>query len=185
MNGFKGIRKISIEVLLTVLLMYASGQITITLPSLHLPLTLQSLFAILLPLVLNRRNAAGGILLYLILAMLGVPILANNVGGLSYFISDSGGYLVGFYLVALSSAWFKPLIKFPRLLIVFTIFIIQHVIITVLGLSWIWIMETSKISFDTHLNPFLPGMIIKSFIGSLMYEVIERSKAFFQTYPIR
>lgn len=164
--------------------MYTSGQFSVELPGLHLPLTLQSLVAVLLPLVLNRRNAAGGILLYLILAMLGVPLLANGVGGLSYFLSNSGGYLLGFYFVALTSAWFKPWIKFPRPVIVFGIFLIQHVIITVLGLGWIWLLETSKISFETHIDPFLPGIIIKSFLGSLVYEAIVRSQSFLQAYRV-
>lgn len=163
---------IGIEVSLTLMLMYLSGVFPIELPGLNLPITLQSMMAILLPLALQRRNAAGGILLYLVLASLGVPILAGNVGGYEYFLSDSGGYLVGFYLMALISAGLKPYIKKPRFIYVFGIFLFQHGILTALGLSWIYLSGSSEIEFKSHVNPFLPGIIVKSFLGVVLYEII-------------
>ncbi len=180
----KGVQRIAIEVLLTLILMYGSGQLAIEFPGLNLPITLQSMLAILLPLVFNRRNAAGGILLYLILAALGAPILATGVGGFKYFLSDSGGYLVGFYLMAITTTAIKPHIKQPRVLIVFVIFILQHLLLTVVGLSWIWISGSSEIAFDTHISPFMPGIMVKSFIGALCCEAFERVKSLLTTYRV-
>lgn len=171
--GMKRVLLISTEVLLTVLIMYLSGQTPIEFPGLNLPITLQSMCAILLPLVLHRRNAAGGVLLYLLLAAIGVPILATGVGGIQYFLSDSGGYLLGFYLMALTTALLKRRIKSPKVIYVFGIFILQHTFLTVCGLGWILLTESSEIHFETHISPFLPGIIVKSFLGALLYEVIE------------
>ncbi|MEX2596035.1 MAG: biotin transporter BioY, partial [Salibacteraceae bacterium] len=152
--------------------MYLSGITPIELPGLNLPITLQSMFAILLPLSLKRRNAAGGILLYLALAALGVPLLATGVGGFEYFKGDSGGYLIGFYIIALTTAILKPQIKKPRYFYVFAIFILQHIIITLCGLGWIIVTGSSNIAFDTHLSPFLPGIVVKSFLGALIFDFI-------------
>lgn len=178
------IRRIAIEVLITVVMMYAGGQFSIELPGLNLPITLQSMLAILLPLIFSRRNAAGGILLYLIFAALGAPILATGVGGFEYFISDSGGYLIGFYLMALTTALLKPHIKNPRILVVFGIFTVQHVFLSVIGLSWIYFSGSSEIFFDTHISPYLPGIIVKSFFGALIYEGYDRAKALLKTYRV-
>ena len=164
------VSRIGLEVLISILIMYISGQTPIELLGIKLPLTLQSMFAILLPLVLNRRNAAGGILLYLVLAALGLPLLATGVGGYQYFLSNSGGYLVGFYLITLSTAVVKPWIKKPRMVIVLGIFFLQHIFLTLCGLTWIAIASEGSISFDTHVSPFLPGIAVKSFIGALLYE---------------
>lgn len=180
----KGIQRIAIEVLLTLVLMYGSGQVAIELPGLNLPITLQSMLAILLPLAFNRRNAAGGILLYLILAALGAPILATGVGGIEYFTSDSAGYLAGFYIMALTTAVIKPYIKSPRIVMVFGIFILQHILLSAIGLSWIYFSASSEIALETHVSPFMPGIIAKSFIGALCYEAYERVKSLLSTYRV-
>jgi biotin transport system substrate-specific component len=164
------LKRIALEVAATLAIMYLAGITPVQLPGLNLPLTFQSMFAVALPLVFTRRNAAGGVLLYLILAALGVPILAGGVGGIRYFLSDSGGYLLGFYLMSLSTTLLKKRVSEPRYLYLFAIFLFQHGLLTLLGLLWIWSIESSDITWATHVSPFLPGIIAKSFIGTILVE---------------
>jgi biotin transport system substrate-specific component len=76
--------------------MWISGRISFEIPALSVPITLQSMVAILLPLCLIGRYASGGILIWLILGALGLPFFADGNGGYQYFYSNSGGYLLGF-----------------------------------------------------------------------------------------
>lgn len=169
---------ISIEVVMVVLIMYVSGLRPVELPGLNLPLTLQSMFAILLPLIFTGRNAAGGMLIYLVLAALGVPILAGGVGGWQYFLSDSAGYLIGFYVITVCTSYLKGRLPEPRFLSNFIVFMLMHGVLTVIGLSVIALSGSSEIAWSTHVDPFLPGIIAKSFLGTLIAEAYLRGKNF-------
>jgi biotin transport system substrate-specific component len=61
--------------------MWISGRISFEIPALSVPITLQSMVAILLPLCLIGRYASGGILIWLILGALGLPFFADGNGG--------------------------------------------------------------------------------------------------------
>lgn len=141
------------------------------------PITLQSMFAILLPLILNARSASGGVLLYLILGATGLPIFAAASGGIFYFYSNSGGYLIGFYVIALLTIRFKNWSAKQPFLRGLVVFALMHLVLTIIGLLWIAIAKTSDIAFSTHVGPYLPGVVVKSAMGSLIFEVANRIKA--------
>lgn len=167
---------IALEVGLTIALMTLGGRWEIQLPGVALPLTLQSMVAILTPLIFSRRNAAGGILLYLLLAATGLPLLAGGVGGWHYFSAAGGGYLIGFYVVALTSILLKKRMKEPRFLYIFAFFIIQHLVITAVGLSWMYLSNGAAIAIHSHVSPYMPGMIVKSFVGTFIAEIYFRAR---------
>src|SRR5688572_6729112 len=118
------------QVVLSLILMWLSALYSIHLPGAALPITLQSLFCILLPLVLSPRNASGGILFYLVLGASGVPLFAGGTGGASYFLSNSGGYLVGFYIVSVVAGYGRKSLTYPRAIKTFLFFILMHLLLT-------------------------------------------------------
>jgi biotin transport system substrate-specific component len=69
-------------------------------PALYLapevPVTAQTLGVMLAGAVLGSYRGALAVLIYEILALVGLPILASGKGGLSAFTGPTGGYLVGF-----------------------------------------------------------------------------------------
>ncbi len=60
------------------------------------PVTAQTLGVMLAGAVLGSYRGALAVLIYEILALVGLPILASGKGGLSAFTGPTGGYLVGF-----------------------------------------------------------------------------------------
>jgi biotin transport system substrate-specific component len=69
------------------------------------PITAQSLGIMLCGTILGRRDGALAVLLYLLLAAIGLPVLAGGRGGLGVFFGPTGGYLVGFVAAAFVTGW--------------------------------------------------------------------------------
>ena len=65
------------------------------------PITAQSLGIMLAGTVLGARRGALAVLLFLLLAALGLPILSGGRGGLGVFMGPSVGFLLGFPVAAL------------------------------------------------------------------------------------
>lgn len=66
-----------------------------------IPVTLQTLGIFLAVGVLGGRRGTLSILVYLLLGAIGIPVLAGFSGGVSAYISPSGGYLIGFIFTGL------------------------------------------------------------------------------------
>jgi biotin transport system substrate-specific component len=64
------------------------------------PITAQTLGIMLAGTVLGARRGALAVLLFLLLAALGLPILSGGRGGLGAFMGPSVGFLVGFPVAA-------------------------------------------------------------------------------------
>ncbi len=68
----------------------------------QIPFTLQTFGIFLAVGVLGGKRGTLAVLIYLLLGMAGVPVLAGFVGGIGYFVGNTGGYLVGFLFSALA-----------------------------------------------------------------------------------
>ena len=154
--------------------MWASGHVAFEFPGISVPITLQSMVALLLPLLLTGRNASGGILLWLVLGLLDVPVFASGSGGLSILDSNSGGYLIGFYLVSFFIRAFKKRVSGKGILMPIMLLVAGHLLLTVIGLAYIGIGAYSIISMDTHVMPYLPGLFLKRFMGALLFWAARR-----------
>lgn len=159
---------------LSCVLMWLSGQWPVHLPGILLPVTLQSMVAILLPLVMDKRSAQGGILMFLILGATGLPVFAGASGGIEHFLGNSGGYLIGFYFCALLAGWLKTWCSVQPFLRGSLVFLTLHTVLTAIGLGWIAATSASEIAFSTHISPFLPGVVVKSAFGALIFEATIR-----------
>lgn len=69
------------------------------------PITAQSLGAVLAGAVIGARRGAASQLLLLALVAVGLPLLAGGRGGLGVFAGPSVGYLVGFPVTAFVVGW--------------------------------------------------------------------------------
>ncbi|WP_067200039.1 biotin transporter BioY [Microbacterium sp. XT11] len=75
------------------------GTVTIPLPG-GVPITAQTLGVMLAGTVLGPRRAPLAVLLVLVLAAVGLPVLAGGRGGLGVFVGPTAGYLLGWVLGA-------------------------------------------------------------------------------------
>ena len=84
----------------------ASGAyIAIPLPVTPVPVSVQSLFALLAGLSLGPVYGAGAVALYLFAGAIGAPVFAGAAGGFVRFLSPSGGYLWGYLLCAITAGF--------------------------------------------------------------------------------
>jgi len=77
----------------------------IPLPAIPVPVTLQTLGAMLAGAMLGPVRGALACLLYLALAAVGLPVLPGGRGGLGAFFGPTGGFLVGLVAGALVTGW--------------------------------------------------------------------------------
>lgn len=70
------------------------GMVTIPLPG-GVPITAQTLGVMLAGAVLGPRRGPLAVLLVLVLAAVGLPVLAGGRGGIGVFVGPTAGYLVG------------------------------------------------------------------------------------------
>lgn len=82
-----------------------SAQIRIYLPFTPVPITGQVFMVLLSGVVLGKWHGGLSQSLYVGLGCLGVPWFANMNGGLTYVLGATGGYLIGFVVVATMIGW--------------------------------------------------------------------------------
>lgn len=71
-----------------------------TLPVVGVPITAQSLGAILAGGVLGARRGGLSMILFLILVAIGLPLLSGGRGGFGVFMRPTGGFLLGWVVTA-------------------------------------------------------------------------------------
>jgi biotin transport system substrate-specific component len=77
----------------------------IPVPALPVPITLQALGVMLCGCLLGPGRGALAVLLYLVLAAIGLPVLPGGRGGLGVFAGPTGGFLIGMLLGAAVCGW--------------------------------------------------------------------------------
>lgn len=76
------------------------GTVAVPLPG-GVPVTAQTLAVMLAGTVLGARKAPLAVLLVLVLAAVGLPVLSGGRGGIGVFVGPTGGYLIGWIFGAL------------------------------------------------------------------------------------
>jgi biotin transport system substrate-specific component len=153
------------------LLLALSARWRIPLPWSPVPVTGQTLTALLLPAFLGPVAGAGGVVLYLLLGLSGMPLFALGGGGI-YLLGPTGGYLWGFLLASLIvGTASRGCSRFPA---VFAAMILGEIAIlslgalqlaVVTGADWRWV-------FAAGVWPFLPGDLIKLILAGGIYHCL-------------
>jgi len=136
----------------------------LTLPLTGVPITAQSLGPMLAGAVLGWKRAAASQLLFLALVAAGLPLLAGGRGGLGVFAGPSGGFLIGWVLVAVVVGWtfersWETLTPASALALLFLGGVIVEYAI---GNAWVSVMtDLSYLEATIASAAFLPGDIVK------------------------
>jgi biotin transport system substrate-specific component len=169
-------------------LVYASlfGALTavgayISVPMFPVPLTLQSLFAILAGLLLGGPVAALSQIVYVLLGVIGLPVFAGGKAGLGVLLGPTGGYLLGFilgaYVIGVLAHDRNNRGMFWSVLAI----IAGHIVIYGLGvlqLSLIAHLSVAK-AVAVGVIPFLPGDVLKSAAAVLVASRLAKQWRFF------
>ena len=136
----------------------------LSIPLLNLPpITLQTLFVFLAGFYLSPKNAGVSMFIYVLLGIIGVPVFSGYTGGLGVLLVPSGGFLLGFVILAV-------LVAYLNQKLVIDSFIIKNAIIIFVGTLILYMLGASYISILYHLpyfsvivgfTPYLIGDILK------------------------
>lgn len=139
----------------------------------EIPITLQTAFVLLSGLVLGPKLGAMVQIVYLLLGLVGLPVFAGGVGGLSRIFSPSFGFILGFipaaYIVGMAQE------DFSRSRVVLGL-IGGEIVNFTLGLSYMYFILNYYVGKSVDLTyvlkygliPFIPGEIIKMLLVYLL-----------------
>lgn len=134
-------------------------------------ITLQTLFVYLAGLLLRPRAAGLSMFVYVLLGSIGLPIFSNFRGGLEILVSGSGGFLVGFIVIAIMIGYLKnvKIINneyWDTILILFGVTTILYMI----GAAYItFLTGTSYWLVLAGFYLYLPGDILKIIVALYVY----------------
>lgn len=154
-------------VILGILLL--SGASYAVIPMVPVPITLQTLAVGLLGAVYGWRLGGLTVILWLIAAALGLPVLASGTAGIARFMGPTAGYLFAFIFATLFMGWVaergwnerRPLLAFLGMLA-------SNLICLILGASWLALQIGVHKAVAKGVLPFLPGAVIKSVIAVIL-----------------
>ena len=179
LGGFLGsnVAAAAIAVLLGNALLIVSAKTQI--PFWPVPMTLQTLVAVLLGCVMGSRLGALTVALYLLEGAAGMPVFAGTPErgiGLAYMAGPTGGYLAGFLAAAWLSGFLMergwanaPLTRALAAAAAFSI-------IYVLGVAWLSTLVGLSGALKAGIIPFLLGDMIKLFLAVTILQAIAATR---------
>lgn len=153
----------------------------IPLPAIPVPITLQTLGAMLAGAMLGPLRGALACLLYLALAAIGLPVLPGGRGGLGAFVGPTGGFLVGLVAGACVTGWLaRRLAARARGAAQAAAYVLACVVGGILvvyafGVPWLAVvakMELAKAALAVAV--FLPGDVAKALVAGWVAWRVER-----------
>jgi len=144
------------------------AQIAIPVPGSPVPVTGQTLGALLLGSAYGASLGFTTFASYLIVGFLGAPVFASGAHGLSRITGATGGYLVGMLLASLLTGYLAGRKWDQKVLTVIPTMILGDLVIFGAGLYWLHhsIHATWATTFKLGLTPFILGEVIKIAIAS-------------------
>lgn len=156
-------------------LMAWSAQIAI--PMQPVPITLQSYVLITLAALLGWRLGGLTVALYVAFGLAGMPVFAKHAAGLQVLTGPTGGFLVGFVLVALLVGALQQYWARGRWLPLLITLALGHLVLMVVGAGWLGALRGAQVAWEKGFLPFLPGAGLKTLAALLTVLVVERLAA--------
>lgn len=134
------------------------------------PITAQSLGIMLCGTVLGKRNGTLAVLLFLLLALIGLPILAGGRGGLGVLFGPTVGFIIGFPFAAFVAGWVVEKLRSPISVSAFLGSILGGIVVLyAFGIAGMAITLDKSLTGAAMLSlPFLPGDLIKAALAGLV-----------------
>lgn len=136
--------------------------ISIPLPDPMPAITLATFAVYLSAYILGPRCSCASVFIYILLGCVGIPVFSKGQGGFQVLAGATGGYTLGYFLIALVTGWF--VIRFEKK-------IYMHIIGMILGTLLCYTIGTIQLGFYLHLSvgaaitagvtPFLIGDAVK------------------------
>ncbi|ARJ50438.1 biotin transporter BioY [Staphylococcus lutrae] len=150
----------------------------IPLPFMPVPIVIQNAGIFLAGLLLGRRYGTLSVIVFLLVVLVGAPLLSGGRGGYAVFVGPSAGFLLMYPIVAFLIGWMRDkyfeTLDFKRtfaILLVFGVVLLDLVGAIVMG--FVTHIPVSKALYFSLT--FLPGDIIKAVLASLIAMALFRN----------
>lgn len=140
-------------------LMAIFSQLSIPLPFTSVPVTLQILGLVILSVIVGGKIATLSMIIFVLLGVIGIPVFANFSGGFGVIVGPTGGYIIGFIIMAFFIGYTSYKENKPLLIIASYIGLIIDYTIGTLQLK-----ATTGLNLQASLAAGVYPFIIKDFI---------------------
>jgi len=124
------------------------------------PMTMQTLVVLLMGAHGGVRLAAATVLAYLMEGAVGLPVFSTGAG-LAFMAGPTGGYLVGFLVSALVTAFAFEKGFAKTLLGAAAVFVVADALVLALGFVWLSTLMGVEKALAVGVIPFLPAETLK------------------------
>ena len=140
-----------------------------------IPITLQSLLVVILPILLGWRVGVAAVVAYLIIGGLGAPVFSYGTYGWDRFTGSSGGFLLAFPIAGLLAGYAMEQFQNTKSVLIGALLLFAgQFIILGLGLFWYRAIIPVEESMLASVERLLPGLFIKTAFGGLALVLIQR-----------
>lgn len=140
-----------------------------------IPITLQSLLVVFLPILLGWRVGVAAVVVYLIIGGLGAPVFSYGTYGWDRFTGSSGGFLLAFPIAGLLAGYAMEQFQNTKSVLIGALLLFAgQFIILGLGLFWYRAIIPVEESMLASVERLLPGLFIKTAFGGLALVLIQR-----------
>ena len=143
-------------------LIIIGGYISIPIPVGPVPIVLTDFFVMLTGLFLGLKHGLVSTTLFLALGVLGMPVFAGGNAGLAVLFGPTGGFLLGYPLMAASIGFITSKMK-PTVAAHLFALIVGNILLYSLGVPWLKFQMNMSWSaaLAAGLTPFIIGAFIK------------------------
>jgi len=119
--------------------------------------------------ILGTKKSVMSLLIYILIGLAGAPVFSGFSGGLAKLLGPTGGYIIGFIIMALISGIFIDKFIDKWLLCIFGM-ITGTLACYTLGTAWLAYQAKMTIpaAIGVGVLPFIPGDIVKILVVSIM-----------------
>lgn len=162
------------------LLTAAASQVRIPLGFTPVPINLATFAAVLVGGALGSRRAAASMGLYLALGIIGLPFFTNASGGWDHFTGATGGYLVGYLVMAVMVGLAAERGRDRRAVPFVAAVVLANAVLYVLGAAWLShvvdvpFAGSGTTGWSLGIRPFLAGDLVKMIAAGLLFPTVWR-----------
>jgi biotin transport system substrate-specific component len=181
-------RTLVLSALFTALLCALAIVPPIPMPFVPVPLTLQTLVVMLAGLIIGPRAAGLSVLVYVVLAAIGFPVLPGARGGLAVLLGPTGGFLLGMIPGAMVTGWLARSSfaggthsqlngRIGLAIVRNTLAALVGGVVVVYLVGVPWLSVVTGMSLTKALNVivvFLPGDLIKAVVAAFLAQRVRR-----------
>lgn len=151
----------------------------ISVPVGSIPFTLQTLAVALLGALLGWKRSLAAIAVYILMGLIGIPVFAGFRAGTAALFGATGGYIFGFFFLALVPALFKLLPvknKWARAGIFYGAMALGMAVCYFFGTVWFVLMYECSVGYALAMCvvPYLIPDLVKFVVATLLAVRLEK-----------